>query len=73
MKNNTNPGKKIKIIPVKRNILPVKKYKLSARKKKNVRETRGFAPRCVKAESLDPEGTMIGYETKNKRMNKKHI
>ena len=35
--------------------------------------TRGFAPRCVKAESLDPEGSMIGYETKNQRMNKKHI
>ena len=28
--------------------------------------TRGFAPRCVKAESLGPEGSMIGYKTKKK-------
>ena len=31
---NTNPWKKKKILPVKRNILPVKKYKNSAREKK---------------------------------------
>ena len=30
-------------------------------------ETRGFAPRCVKAESLGPEGSMIGYDEKKKR------
>ena len=34
--------------------------------------TRAFGPRCVKAESLGPEGSMIGYETKNKRMNEQY-
>ena len=32
---------------------------------------RAFAPRCVKAESLDPEGSMIGYDEK-KKTNEKH-
>ena len=27
---------------------------------------------CVDAESLGPEGTMIGYKTKKKRTNKKN-
>ena len=35
--------------------------------------TRGFAPRCGDAESLGPEGTLIGYKTKRKRTNKKRI
>ena len=33
-------------------------------------KTRGFALRCVKAESLDPEGSMIGYKTKKKERTK---
>ena len=33
-------------------------------------ETRGFAPRCVKAESLVPEGSLIGYKTKKKERTK---
>ena len=37
VKKNTNLWKK-KNLPVKRNILPVKKYKNSAREKKSVRE-----------------------------------
>ena len=32
--------------------------------------TRGFALRCVKAESLGPEGSMIGYDTKKKKRTK---
>ena len=32
--------------------------------------TRGIAPRCVDAESLGPEGTMIGYKTKKKERTK---
>ena len=35
---NTYPWKKKKILPVKRNILPVKEYKNSASEKKSVRE-----------------------------------
>ena len=36
-------------------------------------QTRGFAPRCVKAELLGPEGSMIGYETKKKKTNEKNM
>ena len=36
----------------------------------NSGETRGFSPRCVKAESLGPEGSMIGYKTKKKNEHK---
>ena len=32
--------------------------------------TRGFAPRCVKAETLVPEGSMIRYDTKKKNEQK---
>ena len=32
--------------------------------------TRAFGPRCVKAESLGPEGSMIGYDKKKKRTKK---
>ena len=32
--------------------------------------TRGFAPRCEKAESLGPAGSMIRYKTKKKRNEK---
>ena len=31
------------------------------------KSTRAFGPRCVKAESLGPEGSMIRYGTKKKR------
>ena len=39
------------------------------------KETRAFGPRCVKAESLDPEGSMIGYDMKikNEQKNKKAL
>ena len=37
--------------------------------------TRAFGPRCVKAESLGPEGSMIGYDMKikNEQKTKKHL
>ena len=32
------------------------------------KSTRAFGPRCVKAESLGPEGSMIRYGTKEKKL-----
>jgi len=34
------------------------------------KSTRAFGPRCVKAESLVPEGSMIRYGTKKKKRTK---
>ena len=40
-----------------------------------IKVNRAFGPRCVKAESLGPQGSMIGYDIKikNEQKNKKAL